>query len=87
MPVASRPHAMPPGIACGMACTCCDLTEHQIGLSSDVGRGQEGTAMADRPASDFDMGMRVATANAIQFGQTAVSHLRPSAPLCRGFMS
>ena len=65
MPVASRPHAMPPGIACGMACTCCDLTEHRFGLSSDVGRGQEGIAMADRPAGDFDMCVRVATANAM----------------------
>ena len=41
------------------------VTLARFGLSSDVGRGQEGIAMADRPASDFDMCVRVATANAM----------------------
>ena len=41
------------------------VTLARFGLSSDVGRAQEGIAMADRPASDFDMCVRVATANAM----------------------
>ena len=54
---------------------------------TDVGSGQEGTAMADRPASDLGVLPRVPTANAIQIWNTAVSRLWPSVPPERGFRS